>query len=71
MKTLLLQMPKVTFTQFHNELARVLGTHQCSKPSTKVVSVSTVESELGDEATPSKAKQKCKAKVSADPRFGI
>ena len=27
-KTLLLQIPKVTFTQFHNELARILGTHQ-------------------------------------------
>ena len=27
-KTLLIQMPKVSFTEFHNELARVLGTHQ-------------------------------------------
>ena len=64
-KTLLLQMPKVTFTQFHNELARVLGTHQCPKASSKAVSISTVESESGDEAAPSKAQQKCKAKVSA------
>ena len=30
-KTLLLQMPKVTFTQFCNELAQVLGTRQCSR----------------------------------------
>ena len=64
-KTLLLQMPKVMFTQFCNELARVLGTRQHSKPSAKVVSVSTVESKFGDEAAPSKAKQKHKAKISA------
>ena len=41
-KTLLLQMPKVTFTQFYNKLARVLGTHQHSKGSNKAVSVSVV-----------------------------
>ena len=37
----------------------------------KLVSVSTVESELGDEAAPSKAKQKCKAKINVHnvPRF--
>ena len=28
-KALLLQMPTVSFTQYHNELARVLGTCQC------------------------------------------
>ena len=27
-KTLLMQMPQMSFTQFQNELARVLGTHQ-------------------------------------------
>ena len=64
-KTLLLQMPKVTFTQFHNELARVLGTHQCSKPSTKVVSVSTVESNLGNDVASSKNQQKCQKKMNA------
>ena len=64
-KTLLLQMQKVTFTQFHNELARVLGTCQCPKSSSKVVSISAMESESGDEAAPSKAQQKCKAKVNA------
>ena len=64
-KTLLLQMPKVTFTQFCNELARVLGTRQCSKSNTRVVSVSTVESELGDDEAPSKTKWKCQKKVSA------
>ena len=41
-KTLLLQMPKVTFTQFCNELARVIGTCQHSKDSTKAVPVSAV-----------------------------
>ena len=35
-------VPKVTFTQFHNELVRVLGTHQHSKGSIKAVSVSAV-----------------------------
>ena len=65
MKTLLLQMPRVTFTQFHNELARVLGTRQCSKPSTKAVSVSTVESDLGDDVAPSKTQQKCQKKMDA------
>ena len=67
MKTLLLQMPKVTFTQFRNELARVLGTCQCSKPSTstKAVSVSTVESNLGNDVASSKAQQKCQKKTNA------
>ena len=58
-------MPKVTFTQFCNELARVLGTCQCSKPSTKAVSVSTVESNLGNDVAPSKTQQKCQKKMNA------
>ena len=41
-KTLLLQMPKVTFTQFCNELAWVLGTCQHSKGNTKAVLVSAM-----------------------------
>ena len=65
MKNLLLQMPKVTFIQFCNALARVLGTHQCSKPSTKAVSVSTVESNLGDDVAPSKGQRKCQKKMNA------
>lgn len=36
-KTLLLPMPKVTFTQFCNELARILGTCQHPKASSKAV----------------------------------
>ena len=38
-KMMLIQMPRVTF---RNELARVLGTHQRSKGSTKMVSVSSI-----------------------------
>ena len=53
-------MPKVTFTQFCNELARVLGTHQHSKGSTKAVSVSAV----GEETT-LKSQWKCETKMSA------
>ena len=53
-KNSLLQMPKVTFTQFYNELARALGTHQCSKSNTRAVSVSMVESNLGNGEAPSK-----------------
>ena len=64
-KTLLLQMPKVMFTQFHNKLARVLGTCLCSKGSTKAVSVSAVGTSSEGRGTPSKSQQKCKAKVSA------
>ena len=45
--TLLIQMPKVSFTKFHNELAWVLGTHQpaASKVSPKAASVSSAEVE--------------------------
>ena len=64
-KTLLIQMPKVTFTQFRNELAKVLGTCQHFKGSTKLVSVSSVGAESGEEETPLKSQQKCKAKMSA------
>ena len=65
MKTLLLQMPKVTFTQFQNELARVLGTHQCSKGSSRVVSVSAVGTSSGGEEMPLKSQQKRETKMSA------
>ena len=41
-KMLLMQMPQMTFTQFRNELAQVLGTCQCAgaKSSTKAVMTS-------------------------------
>ena len=64
-KTLLLQMPEVTFTQFRSELTRVLGTRQCSKSSMRVVLVSTMESDLGNDEALSKTKQKCQSKMSA------
>ena len=67
-KTLLLQMPKVTFTQFHNGLARVLGTYQCSKSNTKALSVSAVEPELENVEAPSKTKRKHQKKVSSQIR---
>ena len=40
-KTLLLQMPQVSFTQFRNELARVLRTHQHPNKSSSGKSIST------------------------------
>ena len=64
-KTLLLQMPKVMFTQFCNELARDLGTHQHPNSGSKAVSVSAVETESGEDAAPSKTQLKCNTKVSA------
>ena len=64
-KTLPSQMPKVTFTQFRNELAWVLGTHQHAKGSAKTVSVSSIAAESGEKVTPSKSQQKHKAKMSA------
>ena len=72
-KTLSLQMPKVTFTQYRNELARVFGTCQCSKPSTKAVSVSIVESNLGNDVAPSKthAEMPEEDEVLKVPRFRI
>ena len=62
---LLIQMPTVTFTQFRNKLAWVVGTHQHSKGSTKTVSVSSVGAESGRKATPLKSQWKHEAKMSA------
>ena len=46
-KMLLMQMLQMTFTQFRNELAQVLGTHQHAgaKTSTKAMTTSLVEVE--------------------------
>ena len=63
-KTLLLQMPTVTFTQFRNELAQVLGTHQC-KDKPKSVTTNQVEANLGETESVSKSCLKCNAKISA------
>ena len=50
-KALLLQMPNVSFTQYRNELARVLGTRQrpSKSVSTKSVSVTLEGTESGEE----------------------
>ena len=67
-KALLLQMPKVSFTQYRNELARVLGT--CQRPtkgvSSKAVSATQegTESEEEEKAV-SKSQHKRDQKISA------
>ena len=50
-KALLLQMPKVLFTQYRNELARVLGTrhHPSKGVSTKAVSATEEGTESEEE----------------------
>ena len=67
-KTLLLQMPNVSFTQYRNELAQVLGTRQCSSRSvsSKSVSVSAAGAESEEEEHPvSKSQHKREKKISA------
>ena len=46
-KTLLKQMPQISFTQFHNKLSRVLGTQQCMavKASVKTMTATSMETE--------------------------
>ena len=64
-KTLLLQMPKVSFIQFRNELARVLGTHQCSsKTSRKSLSTSSIGVRSEEKGTDSKSQLKQEQKIS-------
>ena len=66
-KTLLLQMLHVSFMQFRNELARVLGTHQHSSKLTtsKSVSVSAIRAESEEEPiSKSQRKQKISAQSS-------
>ena len=63
-------MQKCSFTEFHNELARVLGTCQCviSKASVKPVSTRSVEVESDEEEDaplPSKSQIKKDKKISA------
>ena len=66
-KMLLKQMPQISFTQFHNELALVLGTHQwaVTKASVKVVSASSVETESEEEGASTKSKIKKDGKIRA------
>ena len=66
-KALLLQMPTVSFTQYRNEVARVLGTHQRSSKgvSTKAVSVTQEGTESEEEQkTGLKSQHKCDWKIS-------
>ena len=67
-KTLLLQMPHVSFTQFRNELAQVLGTHQHSSKSvtSKSVSVSAIRAKSEEEEPISKFQ--CKWEKSSQIR---
>ena len=66
-QTLLLQMLHVFFTQFRNELAKVLGTHQCSNKSSssKSVSVPTIGVKSEEEEPISKSQHKWEKKISA------
>ena len=59
-KTLLIQMPDVSFIQFCNELARVLGTHQhlSAEATTKSVLVSSVGVKSEEEGTVVKSQHK-------------
>ena len=54
----------VTFTQFHNELAQVLGMCQC-KDKPKSVNTNQVEVNLGETESVSKLRLKRNAKISA------
>ena len=66
-KTLLKQMPQITFTQFCNKLARVLGTCQCAvtKASVKTVMATLAETESQEEAVMTKSQTKKDGKISA------
>ena len=57
-KTLLKQMPKISFMEFRNELSRVLGTRQkaAAKASVKAVSATTTETESESEPVVSKTR---------------
>ena len=63
-KTLFLQMPMVTFTQFCNELAQVLGMHQ-HKDKPKSVTTNQVEADSGETESVSKSHLKRDAKIGA------
>ena len=60
-KALLLQMPNVSFTQYRNELARVLGTRQrpSKSVSSKVCVSNTSEGTESEEKEKAVSKSKC------------
>ena len=66
-KTLLKQMPQITFTQFRNELARVLETHQhaVTKASVKTVMATSAETKSEEEGAVTKSQTKKDGKISA------
>ena len=66
-KTLLKQMPQITFTQFHNDLASVLGTHQrmAAKTSVKTVTAASAETKSEEERAVTKSQTKKDGKISA------
>ena len=59
-KTLLKQMPKISFTEYHNELSRVLGTqqHAAAKASVKAVTATSTETESEGEPVVTKSHTK-------------
>ena len=66
-KALLLQMPTVSFTQYCNELARVLGTrqHQNKGVTSKAISATQEETESeGKEKSDLKSQHKWDRKIS-------
>ena len=66
-KTLLKQMPQITFTQFRNELARVLGTRQrtVTKASVKTITAASAETESEEEGVVTKSQTKKDGKINA------
>ena len=60
-------MPQITFTQFRNKLARVLGTHQraATKASVKTVMAALAETESEEEGAVTKSQTKKDGKISA------
>ena len=67
-KTLLMQMPQMMFTQFHNELAQVLGTHQWAVTkgsSSKSVTTSSVDAQSREDCPQTKSQKKQNAKINA------
>ena len=60
-------MPQITFTQFCNELARVLGTcqHAATKASVKTITAASTETESEEEGVVTKSQTKKDGKINA------
>ena len=59
-KTLLKQMPKISFTEFRNELSRVLGTRQWAAAKSSVKAVTATSTETKSESEPVATKPRTK-----------